>query len=850
MPQSQSLTVAQKVAITLLLALILWLPRGLMLNRFVAVDERSWLTRSGNFYLALNEGDFAHTFQRYHPGVTTMWLGMAGFLWRYPGYAADAAAQIGDMSEGIEGFLRAQGHEPIDLLAAGRTFVVLATLLALLIAFWVAADLFGLLAALAGFLLIAFEPFLLGLTRMLHVDGLCSTFMFLSLLTFLRYRAGSPADHPPYAGRARDLVISAVAAGLAWLTKSPTLFLIPFMGLITAYAIWQRWRMDDREGWRSMLRPALDGLIWLALAALVFVLFWPAMWVQPVESLRAIFSAAGDSAAEGHSKALFYNGTAYAGDPGPWFYPYTYLWRVSPVTLIGLVLGLAAWIIRRPPLGNTSRRSALTWLALFVLLFTLFMTLGAKKFPRYLLPVYMPLDLVAGIGWAAFALWIGSILHRRWVVPLVIGIAALAQALVALPYFPYYFTYYNPLLGGAKRAPQVMMIGLGEGLDEAARYLSALPDAEQNTVATWYRGGSFNYIYPYESVDIDQFFRSDYAVLYAHQWQRDVPDERLLDYFAALTPEHIVEVDGTEYARIYNLRQSPPPAYFTDWADAISLVRHDVPPEPVRPGEPFVVRLHFLSTAPLGHNLNVLVRLVDASGQEIARSEGWPFGTPTSTWQPGQVYVDGHEFTLPPDTPPGYLRVEVAFYDPASGEMFTPTVAADGSPLPELMAVDYVTVGPLPSGPVAPFDTPVELGDQILLTGAELDGEPVPQPGDLTVSGLPGDSLPLTLHWRMQQYVPIDYTVLLQLVGPDGQIAAQWDGQPVDGSLPTSLWRSEGSIVDRHMLDLPSDLSPGTYRLIAGLYDLTTLERLPMTVDGDPAGDTVPIAALVIEPQP
>ena len=182
--------------------------------------------------------------------------------------------------------------------------------------------------------------------------------------------------------------------------------------------------------------------------------------------------------------------------------------------------------------------------------------------------------------------------------------------------------------------------------------------------------------------------------------------------------------------------------------------------------------------------------------------------------------------------------------------MFTPTVAADGSPLPELMAVDYVTVGPLPSGPVAPFDTPVELGDQILLTGAELDGEPVPQPGDLTVSGLPGDSLPLTLHWRMQQYVPIDYTVLLQLVGPDGQIAAQWDGQPVDGSLPTSLWRSEGSIVDRHMLDLPSDLSPGTYRLIAGLYDLTTLERLPMTVDGDPAGDTVPIAALVIEPQP
>ena len=402
MPQSQSLTAAQKIAITLLLALILWLPRGLMLNRFVAVDERSWLTRSGNFYLALRQGDFADTFQRYHPGVTTMWLGMAGFLWRYPEYASDAAAQIGDMSEGVEGFLRAQGHEPIDLLAGGRTFVVLATLLALLVAFWAAVDLFGLLAALAGFLLIAFEPFLLGLTRMLHVDGLSSAFMLLSLIAFLRYQAGSPADRPAYAGRTRDLVISAGAAGLAWLTKSPALFLIPFMGLMVTHAVWQRWRADGTEGWRYLLRPVLDGLLWLALAALVFVLLWPAMWVQPVESLRLIFSRcrrigrAGPFQSTCSTMAAPTPATQASGSIRTPF-----CGAVSPVTLIGLVLGLAAWIMRRPPLDSASRRRTLTWLLLFALLFILFMTLGAKKFPRYLLPVYMPLGLVAGVGWAA-----------------------------------------------------------------------------------------------------------------------------------------------------------------------------------------------------------------------------------------------------------------------------------------------------------------------------------------------------------------------------------------------------------------------------------------------------------------
>ncbi len=228
----------QKAALTLLLALILWLPRGLALDRFVAVDERSWLTRSGNFYLALSRGDLVATFQRYHPGVTTMWLGMAGYLWRYPGYPA-AAAQIDDMSAGVEGFLRDQGREPIDLLAAGRAFVVAATVLTLLLAFRIAVDLLGLLPALIGFLLIAFEPFLLGLTRMLHVDGLSSAFMLLAVLAFLRYCAGANAN---LRHGTRYLVISGVAAGLAWLSKSPALFLAPFMALVVLAALWQRWR--------------------------------------------------------------------------------------------------------------------------------------------------------------------------------------------------------------------------------------------------------------------------------------------------------------------------------------------------------------------------------------------------------------------------------------------------------------------------------------------------------------------------------------------------------------------------------------------------------------------------------
>ena len=52
-----------------LLAALIWLPR-LALDRFVTADEHAWLARSGNFYRALAQGDFAAAFQRHHPGVT------------------------------------------------------------------------------------------------------------------------------------------------------------------------------------------------------------------------------------------------------------------------------------------------------------------------------------------------------------------------------------------------------------------------------------------------------------------------------------------------------------------------------------------------------------------------------------------------------------------------------------------------------------------------------------------------------------------------------------------------------------------------------------------------------------
>jgi hypothetical protein len=133
----------------------------------------------------------------------------------------------------------------------------------------------------------------------------------------------------------------------------------------------------------------------------------------------------------------------------------------------------------------------------------------------------------------------------------------LFQAYSALRTHPYYFSYYNPLVGGSTKAPQVMMIGWGEGLDQAARYLNTKPDFDKLRVASWYSDGPFSYFFEGTTIQQDfpadpaEMVKADYIVLYIHQWQRQLPSQEFLNFFEAMTPEKVIDIDGLEYARIY-----------------------------------------------------------------------------------------------------------------------------------------------------------------------------------------------------------------------------------------------------------------------------------------------------------
>jgi hypothetical protein len=64
------------------------------------------------------------------------------------------------------------------------------------------------------------------------------------------------------------------------------------------------------------------------------------------------------------------------------------------------------------------------------------------------------------------------------------------------------------------------------------------------------------------------------------------------------------------------------------------------------------------------------------------------------------------------------------------------------------------------------------------------------------------------------------------------------DAWPQQGAMPTMAWPVGVLITDTHDLNLPPDIPPGTYEVLAGMYASDTLKSLPLvSPDGRLLGD-------------
>jgi hypothetical protein len=102
----------------------------------------------------------------------------------------------------------------------------------------------------------------------------------------------------------------------------------------------------------------------------------------------------------------------------------------------------------------------------------------------------------------------------------------------------------------------------------------------------------------------------------------------------------------------------------------------------------------------------------------------------------------------------------------------------------------------------------VRFGDSIRLKGYSLWGDTV----------APGDSLQLALFWQTDAAVATRYKVFAHVLDASENIVAQVDREPGGGLVPTTIWQPGQTVVDRYGLAIPSNVSPGRYRIAVGLY--------------------------------
>ena len=550
-----------------ILGLALLVPRLFTLDRFVAVDEVNWLHRSANFYSAFMQGDYAGTFVNRTPGVITTWVESAAFRLEAPSYVVTQDVQKTSYYM-LELVLTDMGVDPLEILHTARILMVLFLSAVLMASFYYTTRLFGLPAALAGSLLLAFDPFITALTRMSHLDAPQAVLMLLALVSLSSYLFVKP--------RWPDLVVSGAASGMALLAKLPGLFIVPAAGLLLVVPLWRTFRQSGKLPPAEIGRSLKTAVIWGAALTVVFALLWPSMWAAPGETIAKVFG----QAVRYTSSATQTAGLGELNQPGQepgieilslkepnytpaFFFRYLkfFLWRSTPIVLAGLVcFGIFSYR-KMPDLTAWKPRLAGFWI--LILVYTVGMTLPWKTSDKYFAPVFMLACLIAGLGWTlagtALARKTGIKSASTWLLAAVL----VMQFLISVDHFPYYFTYYNPLLGGGQRASETMIVGIGEGLDMAARTLDELPGSEGLRVMSWYGIGPFSYFFDgqveplyaaNDAVWTEEFIktlqRMDYLVIYTNQKFRGGP-ERLFELTAAASPAYIVELEGIEYAWIY-----------------------------------------------------------------------------------------------------------------------------------------------------------------------------------------------------------------------------------------------------------------------------------------------------------
>lgn len=425
-------------------------------------DVWKWKARSYDFGSGIFTFDLIKTIQKYHPGVVLMWSNAIAIkIYNFYYQLFFSSSPPDNKIETI-----------FELHFVQKFFIVLIIGITLAFIFNGLRKLFGDIYAAFVVTLIALEPFYVGLTRVIHLEGLMSSFMLASAIwiyIWLKNRTLKLA-----------FFLGALFTSLALLTKTSSLFMVLFFGMVSYLELWQPLQVfrSGKFNIKALLQSMLGVikswicvyLLWLGVVLLIFVLLWPGMWAYPQEALRALSRGIVDIGMERGHEQLYFG--KLVNDPGVSFYFVVLLLKSSPYLIFGLVGYLVLLAVGRHhkmPLVNFGTKSItesnfVIYMLAFSLLYMLEIILSSKKLDRYLLPTMLGLLTIVSFFYIRlltyFQKFLAAVKSFKLVSPyiykclLIIFFIPSVSLLVYL--HPDYFSYYNPFFGGLRTGIYVL----------------------------------------------------------------------------------------------------------------------------------------------------------------------------------------------------------------------------------------------------------------------------------------------------------------------------------------------------------------------------------------------------------
>ena len=790
----------QEVLIVAGLALLIFIPRLTDLGLFVGHDELMRNRQSRDSFVALAEGRWGDVYSSNFGATNLTWAKAAAETVRY----------VWLRWQGVNLTLAETIHYGPDIdPLPGAVFNGLITLAV----YWFAKRLFDRRTAIVVVIILALDPYLLSESRILRTEAAFAIFNLLAVLSvalYVRYRQGS------------YLVWCGFWTAWAFATKFNGLILLPVIGAVLLVAMWGRRHTETWSG--QFRRLLLDGLLWAGSALVVTFIIWPTLWVRPLEILVEHYNfVLNFGFTERDHIVFFFLGKTVAVLPAL-YYILVVLYKTTPLVWFGLAaFGWLVWHTwRRPqsdPLwaGFSFPVAGGLIIVGFSLFFIVAMAFGSFKTERYMISPVVGLNVAAGLG----LVFVGQWLYQKWsrttgASPLFWGVTLslilIGHALFTWLSHPYYFSYYNPLLGGGTRAMTVLQLGSGEGVDLALDYLNKKPNSDDLTLVCGTNQPRCDFAAKGPAILNEralnavhaQWVGADYVVSYIFQQQRGDYPPGVIEYLERHPgPEYTVKLQGIEYSKVY----PAPAAQFvaaSELTGISTLLGYSLSRQALTAGEDLTLTFYWENDGRVEQDMFV----------ELSSPDGYVWAAEEAALYPefeaqretvGAILAGEAILSLPPGIPAGNYALKMGYRRPDGTLIGLFSLPAEG----DTIRVDWPEKfeGVTASGPATRLN--LKLGNALTVTGFEID----------QTEATPGESLWLTLFWQATQDVTHDYVVNLRLLGPTGEEVTYRLGRPIQSGRPTNQWQQGQVVQDPWALDIPEDAAPGTYQLKLVVFD-------------------------------